>query len=265
MTASEVAKTAGLSPLLEALQREVRQPTSSNREILIRQRILQNITSLSLEVDSTAGQVDSEIAEIKELQNYLVVKRQRQINLLNLMGLAVGGGLGATAGGLGLAGQVKAAGVVGVVAGGITSTLSVIGLRQSAGSAQALRVESNMLANLFDRPASSNNYYPAVVSVFMKSVASNEQSGLTRKERLIRNWTQLQRLPDPNSGKDKDKILRMTSMPSEGVRLSIGDLDDRQAMLYDFRAKLLYLKRELARFFAEIPSSPQLANSDLLP
>ncbi len=258
MSSNEVARTAGLIPLFNWLQDETNHPANPTLELLVRQRILQRITSLSLEVDSTSGQVDTEISEIKELQNYLEVKRERQINLLNLAGLAVGGSLGAASGSLGLAGQGKAAGIVGVVAGGITTTLSVIGLRQRSGSAQALQVTSNMLANLFDRPVAANNYYPAVVSAFMKSVASNEENGFTRKDRLIHNWIEVKRLPQPGSDKSNAKILRMTSMPAEGIKLSIGDLDDRQAMLYDFRAKLLYLKRELARFLSDVPSNSEL-------
>jgi hypothetical protein len=42
------------------------------------------------------------------------------------------------------------------------------------------------------------------------------------------------------------KIDHVTSTPEEHFDLSIDDLEDRMAMLQDVRAKLSYLKRDLA-------------------
>ena len=97
----------------------------------------------------------------------------------------------------------------------------------------------------------------------MNSVSPNEKEGLTRRQRLIRNWVNVGRIASPDSEKGKQKIIRLTSMPSEDLRLSIGDLDDRQAMLGDFEAKLLYVKRDLALLLANLPASPALAHLDL--
>jgi hypothetical protein len=52
------------------------------------------------------------------------------------------------------------------------------------------------------------------------------------------------------------KIVRMASRPGDNVKLSIGDLDDRQAMLYDFRARLSFMKRDLAELLAGLPRGP---------
>jgi hypothetical protein len=42
-------------------------------------------------------------------------------------------------------------------------------------------------------------------------------------------------------------------MPGEKIQQTIGDLDDRQAMLYDFRARLTHMKRDLAVLLESIP------------
>jgi hypothetical protein len=43
-----------------------------------------------------------------------------------------------------------------------------------------------------------------------------------------------------------DKINRVTSQPSDRLLLIIDDLEDRSAMLQDVRAKISFLKRDLA-------------------
>jgi hypothetical protein len=42
-------------------------------------------------------------------------------------------------------------------------------------------------------------------------------------------------------------------MPGEKIQQTIGDLDDRQAMLYDFRARLTHMKRDLAILLENLP------------
>ena len=160
-------------------------------------------------------------------------------------------------------GEGKASNITGILGGSITAGLSVIGLRRAKGSSQALQIPSNMLADLFGRPAHANNTYPEIVSKFMHAVSPNEQQGLTRQQRLIRTWIDVGRIPNPDSDKGKDKILRMTSMPLEDRKLSIGDLDDRQAMLYDFRAKLLNIKRDLALLLSNVPTPSSITHLDL--
>ncbi len=263
LSAREVALAAGLQPLFDWLAKEAANPVRPTEATMIRQELLQDVTAASLQVDATSGQIDGEIAEIRELQNYLVARRAREINLLNLASLAVGGSLGTASASLGLVGEGHASNVTGIVGGGIITTLSVAGLRRSKGGSQALQIPSNMLADLFGRPAHENNVYPEIVRKFMNSAAPNEQQGLTRKQRLIASWVQVGRIPNPDSAKGKDKILRMTSMPSEDRKLSIGDLDDRQAMLYDFRAKLLNIKRDLAILLTNVPTPTSITHLDL--
>jgi len=43
-------------------------------------------------------------------------------------------------------------------------------------------------------------------------------------------------------------------MPGDKIKQSISDLDDRQAMLYDFRARLTHMKRDLAILLTNISS-----------
>jgi hypothetical protein len=125
-----------------------------------------------------------------------------------------------------------------------------------------LEVKSNMLCELFDRPANSRNVYAKVVATFMNSPVPGDPVSLTRQQRLIRGWVEVGRIPEPDSAKGREKISQITSVPGEKIQQTIGDLDDRQAMLYDFRARLTHMKRDLAVLLEsiprEMPVNPQL-------
>ena len=110
-----------------------------------------------------------------------------------------------------------------------------------------------MLAEFFDRPALGDSRYDAIVWSFLNDVAPPDQEGLTRKEHLIQTWITLKRTDPPSTSAGKDKIDRVTSQPSDKLPLTIDDLEDRSAMLEDVRAKVSFLKRDLAALLLSLP------------
>jgi hypothetical protein len=256
LSAEQTARATGMLPLFDRIQELSSASSPENRWELFfrRQQALMEVTSASLEVDAATGQIDVEIAETREMQNYLTTHRDSQVGRLNLVSIAIGGTASTASSALGLTTHARAASVTGIVAGSATAVLSLIGLRMSEGSKRELEVKSNMLSELFDRPANDRNVYSKVVATFMNSPVPGDSEGLTRQERLIRGWVQVGRIPEPGSPKGHEKISQITSMPGENIQQTIADLDDRQAMLYDFRARLTHMKRDLATLLENIPS-----------
>lgn len=240
-----VEQTAELLGARDALQ-TLRQPAASteNAQLAAQGRILALVTAASLEVDATTGQIDNEIAEAQELQNFLTSRRQREIDLLNLASFGIGGTLGTASAALGLTPHTQASGVLGIVSGTSITALSALGLHIQPGGKAILEAHSNMLSYLFDLPPEPNNFYPSVVADFMSHPAPNES--VSRKQHLIDAWIKFGRIPSPATEKGRLKIARLSSIPPQNTRLSIADLDDREAMLYDMRARVMYLKRDLA-------------------
>jgi hypothetical protein len=221
----------------------------------LNQSLLQKATTVSLEVDATTSEIDAEIAETRELEGYLIGKRQQTIDMLNLASLGIGGALGTSSAALGLTIHGKSSSVLGLLAGATAVTFSIVNLSIRNRQKAELEVPSNMLSRVFDLPGSANNIYPAVVAHFMNSPAPVDPDGLTREQRLLHDWTKVGRLPaDPKAS--HDKMARLSSRPGDNVKLSIGDLDDRQNMLYDFRARISFLKRDLAVLVEAMPEVP---------
>jgi hypothetical protein len=59
--------------------------------------------------------------------------------------------------------------------------------------------------------------------------------------------------PRSQSAPCGDKIDRLTSQPSQSLKLTIDDFEDREAMLRDVRARISYLKRDLGALIMSLP------------
>ncbi|HTH52786.1 MAG TPA: hypothetical protein VL495_02470, partial [Edaphobacter sp.] len=126
-----------------------------------------------------------------------------------------------------------------------------------------LTAQSNMLSEVFKHPADVNNVYPQVVVSFMDAVAPNDVDGLSRQDRLIHNWVEMGRIPEPNSLEGREKIDHLVSLPGEKAKQTIADLEDRQSMLYDLRVRLNYMKLDLAILMASLPTIKLPSDTEL--
>jgi hypothetical protein len=256
LSAEQTAKAIGLLPLFGRVKElgETSNPSNRLELVVLQQEILMRVTAASLQVETATGQIDAEIAETRELENYLISRRNSRVDRLGLLNLGIGGTIGIGSSALSFTDHDLAASVTSIVAGGTTIALSIWELRVQRGESRMLETPSNMLSEIFARPPAASNMYPPVVDSFMQAVPPEDKEGLSRQDRLIRNWVEVGRIPPPDSAKGRQKIDRLTSIRGRGVRQSIDDLDDRQAMLFDLRVRLKYIQQDLAALLASIPA-----------
>jgi hypothetical protein len=226
----------------------------------LHQRVSERVMGASLQVDATIAQIDNEISRANELRGYLSDRRDRRVSRANLLSALVGGGLGATSSGLQLSSSLnKPAAIVGISAGTLSAGLAISGIHAQKGETSQFNFDSNMLAELFDRPTLPDSHYPPTVWTFLNEAAPNSSDGLTRKQQLLRSWVQVKRIDSLTS---VDKIDHLTSEPSEAFRLSIDDLEDRVAMLQDVRARISFLKRDLGELLTSLPGAEPFPPSE---
>jgi len=205
----------------------------------------------SLQVDATIAQIDNEIARSNEVRGFLSDRRDRAVSRANLLSAIVGGTVGATSSGLQLSSSLsKPAAGVGIGAGTLSAGFALAGIHAEKGKTSQFDFESNMLAEFFDRPTLPNSQYPATIWTFLNEVSPTGEAGLTRKQQLLQTWVQVERIDSLSS---VDKIDRLTSQPSQSLKLTIDDFEDRAAMLQDVRARISYLKRDLGMLLASLP------------
>jgi hypothetical protein len=248
------ARIIQVLPEMNQLNESARNESDASKVMRFRQQILEKVVAASLQVDATIAQIDNEIAQSNEIRSYLSDKRDKAVNRANLLSIVSAGTLGATSAGLQLpAGENKASTIVGIAAGLVSSSLAISGIRAQKGGTRIFDFNSNMLAEFFDLPALGDSRYDPIVWSFLNDVAPTDQEGLTRKERLIQTWITLKRTDPPSTSAGKDKIHRVASQPSDKLPLTIDDLEDRSAMLEDVRAKVSFLKRDLAALLLSLP------------
>ena len=227
-------------------------------EILwLHQHISERIMAASLQVDATIAQIDNEISIADEVHGYLSDRRDKTVNRANLFGILLGGGLSATSSVLQLSTNLDTASSVLDIAGGSASVgFALMGIHAQKGGSAPFDFNSNMLAEFFDRPTLPTSQYPATVWTFLNEPSPTSPEHLTRKAQLLKTWVVVQRL---GSLSNTDKIARVTSEPSEMLKLSIDDLEDRAAMLQDVRARISFLKRDLGNLLASLPEVDESA------
>jgi hypothetical protein len=254
-TVTRTARIIQVLPEVNQLNELVRSQPDPSKITPLRQVIVEKVLAASLEVDATIAQIDNEIAQSNEVRGYLSDKRDKAVNRANLLSIVSGGTLGATSAGLQLpSGENKASSIVGIAGGLLSSTLAISGIRSQKGGTRLFDFSSNMLAELFDRSTLGDSRYDPIVWNFLNDVAPTDQEGLTRKERLIQTWITLKRTDPPSTSSGRNKIDRVASQPSDRLSLTIDDLEDRSAMLEDVRAKISFLKRDLAALLLSLPS-----------
>ena len=227
-------------------------------EILwLHQHISERIMAASLQVDATIAQIDNEIATADEVHGYLSDRRDRTVNRANLFGILLGGGLSATSSVLQLSTNLDTTSSALDIAGGAASVgFALMGIHAQKGGSAPFDFSSNMLAEFFDRPMLPTSQYPATVWAFLNEPSPTSPEHLTRKAQLLKTWVVVQRI---GSLSNADKIARVTSEPSEMLKLSIDDLEDRAAMLQDVRARISFLKRDLGNLLASLPEVDESA------
>ncbi|MBI3424542.1 MAG: hypothetical protein HY011_16535 [Acidobacteria bacterium] len=258
VSAQEVARLTGVASLLERYQQlpeAARQPGNglSLEALALRQQITETVLSATLEADGVVAEIDSELEKIAEVSNYLAAQRDRRL-LLNGIANAVSGG---ATGIIGTALQfnertANLGNALGISGGAASLLLSLIGIRQAAGSKLALRDAPNMLAQIFDRPNEFHAGYPENFWRYLNAPVPTQPELGTRRERLLRAWQQGDLLPAPASRQRAAKIELLTSRNSEQRRVTLALLNDRALMLAGVRVWAELMKRDLWKLMVTV-------------
>ena len=250
--AEQTAAALGLAPLLGRLRTAQANHAcgapASLEELALRQQLLESITASSLDVDGVLAEIANERTDLSELRATLEARRNRTVGLLNAANLITGTGLGIAVNAMQFSTKTANLGDgIGVGSGIASTVLSIVGIRRQNGPQHGIGDVPNMLAPLFDAKPALNTYYPPEVLRYLQSAPPAEDAARgTRLDQLMAEWTRDGRLDPPSSAKRDQKIATLTTSMSKTVKLSIGDLVDRSAMLGDVSGRVSLMKRDMA-------------------
>lgn len=253
--ANQIAHLLNLDSQLQRLValRTQRSPDAAPTmdELSIRQQILETVQVCTLEVDSVIAEIANEQSEISSIRTVLQDRRDRKVNHLTTVALLVGSGLGVGASATQfttLSNTTQNVGnAVAVGSGAATIVLSILSSRAQNGPKGTVESTPNMLAPLLGETGVLHASYPPIVLAYLHSVPAGEDPGRgTRLQQLMKLWNDDGRLLAGSSTDRDQKLAVLTTSGNSAVRVSIGDLTDRIAMLGDVRGRVSLMKRDLA-------------------
>ncbi len=251
--ASEMARQLRVLSEIERLYRLPESERGSGtvmsiEALSLREDITEAVIACSLEVDGLIAEIDGELSQVVAIRDQLESRRDHAITLNTIANIVASGFGGIVGTALQFKNSTQNLGNgIGVVGAGVSTVLSLIGLRQQHGGKGSLGVAPNLLAKLFDRMPEFHSDYPAEVWTYLNAVPPTDERKETRRALLMKRWTELSHIDASGTPKAQRKIELLTSSISQQNQLTIDLLNDRAAMLADVRAVVSLMKRDLSK------------------
>lgn len=258
--AQEIAREIGVTPLIEQLYRlperdRIAGGTMSLTALSLRQEITEVVLGTSLEVDGIIAEIDNELAQMSAIRADLETRRDRAIGINTIANIVASGVTGVVGTALQFKNSTANLGNgIGVAGAGISTFLSLIGLRQQRGGHKTLGVAPNLLAKLFDKKPEFHSDYPEEVWTYLNAIPPAQAGTETRRALLIKRWKDLGLIESIETPKGQRKVELLTSSVSQQRSLTIDLLNDRAAMLEDVRAQVSLMKRDLSKLMLGLRS-----------
>lgn len=229
----ELAEQLEIWPQLSELYDKQR-ILSPERKAAIRHKVMETILESCLDVASIRAEADREIVQLQVLKNYLVAKRDRNIEVNNATNFITSGTLNTVGSALGFTSKLPPfPGNFNQMMSGVVSTgMSTYALKQNSGEKIRGQDRPTLLAELFGRPTDKLTSYPESVWRFMHG-NSLEQPGKTRAQLLEEGWISKHHLERHGSPHEQLKLDLVCGMAEAKKVMTIDDLTHQIHMISD--------------------------------
>lgn len=238
----ETAEAIGALDILQQLVQAERAPRPDVPLLLARQQVTQHVLLGLLDVQATLAAIDCAGERGAQLRATLVRMDSRSSRNLGLAGLVIGGATAAITGGLSLASLSNAGDIAGIVGGSLGSAVG--GAQLYVGASGQLRSEANPLAELRNQPDHST-LFPATVWRYLTRRDTPGAPNIA--DEILAEWRSAGLIGDDASD---------AALFAPEARVSVDDLDRRDAMYDLLEARIALMNRDLRLFLEEIVARP---------
>jgi len=253
-TARTVADLIGATPLVEEYyrlpeaDRGLAGEPPSREALFLRQQIIELVLSSMLETDAAIAEIHFEIDKLLEVRAYLESRRDRKLMIGGVAMIVTSAVSGVASAAIELSeGSTTLDAAINLAGGAISTTLSVLGLREQGSRRHPLREAPNMLVPFLGPGAPGQTQYPAPLWHYFNSPVPAEPGRGTRRERLIRQWTEAGLIAADRPAKEQRKIDLLVATDTSGNRLTISLVNTRIAMLSGVRVWAERMKSDLSQ------------------
>jgi hypothetical protein len=251
--ALEVVHIIGADDLVAQLHVPDRNRPEENTEarlhlLQVRQQLTLRILLALLDVKSAAAEADCEETRADDVADRLQDEQEKKatrFTVLSLLGSGVGGAL---SGGLALAAQAVAAGIVGIAAGVTEATFGSMAL--SADTRHEFRHERNLLKEIWEAPKTPK-LFPESVWRFLNRPMRHDPAHRSLRETLIARWYKDGRLGEPDSETERH---RKALFFGGGGAYTADELRDRAVMLDMVESDVNLMSHDLEHLLQELLS-----------
>jgi hypothetical protein len=240
--AIETAEAIGVMGRMQTLIETERRPGNGVPVILARQAVTDRVLLALLDVQATLATIDCEGERADQLRGQLQRNEARRARNLGLAGILIGAGTAALTGGLSLAGSTAAGDTVGIIGG--STEAGVASMLLFGGSNGMLRTRANLLAEIYRQPAQSALFPPTVWRYLTRRDAPGDSN---IAEEIVAEWRAAGLL---DAAEQDDPLFRPEA------RLSIDELERRDAMLDLTEARIALMSRDLRQLLEEVTGRP---------
>jgi hypothetical protein len=240
--AIETAEAIGVLGRMQALAETERRPGNGVPVILARQAVTDRVLLALLDVQATLATIDCEGERADQLRGQLQRNEARRARNLGLAGILIGASTAALTGGLSLAGSTAAGDTAGIIGG--ASEAGVASLLLFGSGSGMLRTRANLLAEIYRQPAQSSLFPPIVWRYLTRRDAPGETN---IAEEIVAEWRGAGLLEEAEAD---DPLFRPEA------RLTIDELERRDAMLDLTEARIALMSRDLRQLLEEVTSRP---------
>lgn len=215
-----------------------------------KQKLTRRILRTALEADYVVSAIDGEQNDTSRLTRLLAANRDNAILLNTVMTQLVNGVFWSLSGAFTMVSidHIQAGnpdGISSIIAGMIPATLGLFSLYQASGPHRKLIAHPNMLAPIIGVGTTDDGYYPESVLAFLNGVPAGSTTGLSRKQELVKAWTDAKYIGKNGSLPGDNKTALVTGTTTKRWALTLSLLQTRQAMLSDLRTVVCQMKRGL--------------------
>jgi hypothetical protein len=173
----------------------------------------------------------------------LEAKRNNAVSTTNTLNFLVRGAVGIPATAISIPATMLPTdgNILGTIANGTSTGLSLVALAQSRGSPDKENFQS-LLAPIFFDSVSHDAYQPQVW-LYLNSVPLDKSGGGTHRERLVKIWTRNGLAPDITSAKGLQQLRRLVGL--DLAPLSISDWTKRTKMLIGLKTTIMQMSKGL--------------------
>jgi hypothetical protein len=211
-----------------------------------RQKLLHQIQSTVLEVESAAAEVRCEKERADQLADRLEARVNRNATILTVSAIVGGAVFGFASGGLFLAGASTAGSAVSIAGGVVETFLGILALNEEAH--QRLQHKRNILGEIWNAPARPT-ILPVSVWRFLNHPVKEEPQQRSLRAILITRWQEDGRLGPAESDTER---RRKELFFGPGGLYELQELRDRAAMLNLLEADINLMTQDLSLLVNEV-------------